>query len=106
MKRTMTGLILIALATPMPAQARDRDRSSGPYIITRDQALAIAYDHGMAYVSETDRDDGLWEIEGQNASGEKLEIEIDGQTGEVVKLETHGGAHHDGHGAHHSDDHD
>lgn len=105
MKRTLTGLVLIAMLAPMPALAKDRDRDDRPYTVTRDEALAIAFDHGMADVYETERDDGLWEIEGRNAAGEKFEVEIDGQTGEVVKMETYGADHHDSHGEHHSGEH-
>ena len=102
MKRTLTGLVLIAMLAPAPlAAAKDRDDDSGPYNISREQAIEIARQNGMAEIRETDRDDGLWEIEGHDANGDKLEIEISGQTGEIVKLETYGAGHHGSHGEHH-----
>jgi len=100
MKRTLKGLVLIAMLAPAPA-ALAKDKASGPYTISRDQAVAIAREHGMVDIWETERDDGLWEIEGANADGVKLEIELSGQTGEVVKMETYG-PDHQRHGEHHS----
>ncbi len=52
-----------------------------------EEAIAIARDNGMATVDEVDRDDGKWEIEGRDANGRELEIDISIATGEVLKIE-------------------
>ncbi|WP_300391773.1 PepSY domain-containing protein [Henriciella sp.] len=106
MKRTLTGLVLIAMLTPAPmAAAKDSKEGAGFYTISREQAVEIAREHGMVDIWETERDDGLWEIEGANADGVKLEIELSGRTGEVVKMETYG-PDHESHGTHHSPEDD
>ena len=110
MKRVLSGFLIAALLVPgLPASAKDRNKYSGPYTITLDQAVAIAREHGMVEVWETERDDGLWEIEGTDASGAKLEIELSGQTGEIVKIETYGAGRSSHQGSddsgHHSGDH-
>jgi uncharacterized membrane protein YkoI len=38
-------------------------------------------------VEEVDRDDGKWEVEGKDASGREIEVDIDARSGKVVKVE-------------------
>ena len=41
----------------------------------------------MTTVTEAEYDDGKWELEGRDASNRKIEIDLDGNTGAVIKLE-------------------
>jgi uncharacterized membrane protein YkoI len=55
--------------------------------ISEQQARQIAAERGIVKIEEIERDDGKWEIEGRDKDGREIEIEIHGQTGEVVKYE-------------------
>jgi hypothetical protein len=37
-------------------------------------------------IKEIELDDGIWEVEGRDGSGRKIEIEVDAVRGEIVKI--------------------
>lgn len=67
-----------------PALAHDHDFPL-PTDITIDEALQIARDAGAALIGDVEFDDGIWEIEARDANGNRLEIHVDGATGEIVR---------------------
>jgi uncharacterized membrane protein YkoI len=78
-----SALLALALATGLassPALAQE-------FKVSEQQARQIASDRGVVKFSEIERDDGKWEIEGRDKDGRKIEIDIHGQSGEVVKFE-------------------
>jgi len=79
--KLVTTLIAAAAVTTMvagPAWAQK---------ISMEQAKKLAADNGMTTVTEAEYDDGKWELEGRDASNRKLEIDLDGNTGAIVKME-------------------
>ena len=79
MTRTLLALALVfGMAAPALAQQ---------FKVTEQQARQIAAERGIVKITEIERDDGKWEIEGRDAQGREIEIDIHGQTGEVVKFE-------------------
>lgn len=81
MKRGLIALALI-LGTAAGSAAWAQQ-----FKVTEEQARKIAADRGIVRITEIERDDGKWEIEGRDAQGREIEIDIHGQTGEVVKFE-------------------
>ena len=61
----------------------------GPGPLTEQDAVAIAMMHGIVTVEDVDSRmwDGNFEVEGEDASGNDLEITIDGQTGAVLEID-------------------
>ena len=57
--------------------------------LTEQDAVAIAMMHGIARVEDVDTRmwDGNFEVEGEDANGEDLEIRIDSKTGEVLEID-------------------
>lgn len=55
--------------------------------ITAEDAIRIARENGVATVTEVDRDGGKWEIEGRDAEGREIEVDIDATSGAVLKVE-------------------
>lgn len=53
--------------------------------LTIEAALEIAVADGLTNIRQADFDDGVWEIEGQNAEGRSVEIHIDGASGEIIR---------------------
>jgi hypothetical protein len=46
----------------------------------------MAFDKGIATIKEIELDDGIWEVEGRDESGHKIEMKVDARSGEIVKL--------------------
>jgi len=46
----------------------------------------MAFDKGIATIKEIELDDGVWEVEGRDDSGHKVEMEVDARSGEIVKM--------------------
>jgi uncharacterized membrane protein YkoI len=56
--------------------------------ISIEEAIAIAREAGVVTVEEVDLDDGReWEVEGRDAQGREIEVDIDARTGAVIKVE-------------------
>lgn len=83
-------LALMGTAPALALKDDDDSRSSAGFDVTRDEALEIAEAEGLESVREVKARRGVWKIEGSDADGVKLEIEIDGDTGRVVKVERYG----------------
>lgn len=83
-KSALAALATLAMATVIgggPALAQ----TTGP--ITAEQAIEIAKQQGIVTVDEVDRDNGKWEVEGKDASGREIEVDIDASSGKVIKIE-------------------
>ena len=92
LRASLVTLVLLVMGVG-PALAKDGDdkRSSAGFEVTQTEAIEIAADEGIVEVREVKARRGVWKIEGTDSSGTKLEVEIDGETGEVVKRERYAG---------------
>ena len=57
---------------------------AGPVNI--DEVRAMAFDRGIVRLKEIELDDGIWEIQGRDAGGHKIEMKVDALSGEIVKM--------------------
>ena len=55
--------------------------------VTVEDVRAIAFDKGIVEIKEIELDDGLWEVEGWDPDGRKVEMKVDAGPGAVVKIE-------------------
>lgn len=69
------------------AESGREDRSSAGFEVMRAVAIEIATAQGIEEVWEVEARRGVWKIEGADGAGVKLEVEIDGDTGDVLKME-------------------
>ncbi len=83
-------LALMGAAPALDLKDDDDKRSSAGFDVTRDEALEIAEAEGLESVREVKARRGVWKIEGSDVDGVKIEIEIDGDSGRVVKVERYG----------------
>jgi Peptidase propeptide and YPEB domain len=94
--RFVQAVLAAALITALPlSAAADRrggrdDRSSAGFSVSRADAESTARAEGLVEIYETKARRGVWKFEGLDAQGRKLEISVDGVTGDVVKRETYG----------------
>lgn len=88
--RTTASAIVLSTLLALPAsltQAQPAsDRPAGP-AISMDDARRIANDNGMVRVEQIELDDGKWEIEGRDAVGAEIEIDLRATDGMVIKME-------------------
>ncbi|MFN3350925.1 PepSY domain-containing protein [Pseudorhodoplanes sp.] len=75
------GFVAFAAAWPSLSQGLQRPA------VSIEQATKIARDRGLIVIREIELDDGKWEVEGRNQSGEKRELHIDAGTGTVLRDE-------------------
>jgi uncharacterized membrane protein YkoI len=57
---------------------------AGPVNI--DEVRAMAFDRGIVRLKEIELDDGIWEVEGRDANGREIEMEVEARTGRIIKL--------------------
>ena len=87
MPRYAAAIFAPLVALPLlstPALAQDAG-CGGP--VSAAEAIRIATDAGVALVREVECDDGEWEVEGRDAYGRKIEVEIHATTGRVINIE-------------------
>ncbi len=76
--RLIPALVIgLSLAFALPAAA-------APASI--DDVRAMAFDRGIVKIKEIELDDGIWEVEGRDASGHEIEMEVEAGTGRIIKL--------------------
>ena len=66
----------LALAVPAAAQP-----------LTIDDVRLMAFDKGIVKIEEVELDDGVWGVEGFDASGQEIEMKIEAGSGQIIKLE-------------------
>jgi hypothetical protein len=69
--------LALSFALAVPALA-------GP--VTIEDVRAMAFDKGIVKIEEVELDDGIWEIEGYDQSGQEIEMSVDAASGDIVKL--------------------
>ena len=74
-------LSLASAALVMPATAKSH--------LTVEDARLIAFNHGIVRIEEIELDDGVWEIEGDDASGHEIKIEVEAWSGRIIKIKRH-----------------
>jgi uncharacterized membrane protein YkoI len=55
--------------------------------VTAEEAMRIARTAGLVQVREVDCDDGTWEIEGRDARGRKIEVEVSALDGRIIDVD-------------------
>lgn len=83
---TAAALGMLMLAAPASAQT-GQPQMQRVASITAEQAIEIAKQQGLVTVKEVDRDDGKWEVEGTDASGREIEVDIEISSGKVLKVD-------------------
>jgi hypothetical protein len=81
---------LLMLAGAGPAIAGKGNDAAAGFEVTEPQALEIARAQGIAAVRDVKARRGVWKFAGVDEDGVDLEVEVDGFTGEVVKVERYG----------------
>ncbi len=91
MLHTLSALALagfLALAAPLPGQAQ-AVLVPGGTIVSIEEARDIALDYGIDRIEfiELNTYTGRWEIEGTDVADRDVDMEIDANTGAVIRIE-------------------
>jgi uncharacterized membrane protein YkoI len=77
--RTLLLMLPLSLALTLPAAAR---------YLTVDDVRAIAFNYGIVRIEEVVlKRNGVWKVEGDDASGHEINMKVDAATGQIIKLE-------------------
>ena len=49
----------------------------------------MAFAKGVVTIEEIKLDHGVWKVQGRDAGGHKIEIEVDAGSGEIVRIKRH-----------------
>ena len=97
-KALLPMLAVGALAAAVPAMAADVYVPRAPRVavavpvmpvgpLTVEQAIQVAYRIGVVQVKNTHFDGDEWEIEGRDAYGKWIQVDVDARTGEVRNVD-------------------
>ena len=76
--RTIPAFLALSLAAAAPASAQP---------VTIEDVRGIAFAKGIVKIEQVELDDGVWEVEGVDASGQDIEMKIEAGSGQIIKLE-------------------
>ncbi|MGD9921827.1 MAG: PepSY domain-containing protein [Pseudorhodoplanes sp.] len=77
----MIGFVAIAAALPARAQAPQAPA------VSLEQVTKMARDNGMVLIRQIELDDGKWEVEGRDRTGERRELHFDATSGKLLRNE-------------------
>jgi uncharacterized membrane protein YkoI len=80
----MIGFVAIMAGSPAHAQAQQTPQAPA---VSLEQATKIARDAGLVVIREIELDDGKWQVEGRNQTGERRELHIDASSGKTLRNE-------------------
>jgi uncharacterized membrane protein YkoI len=86
MLRPLTLVALFAALTPIATPVRADDNGCGGRI-TAEEAIRIARTAGLVQVREVDCEDGKWEIEGRDARGREIEVDVSARDGRILDVD-------------------
>ena len=76
--RTIPALFALSFALAAPAAAQP---------VTIEDVGGMAFDKGIVKIEKVELDDGIWEVEGDDASGNEIEMKVEAGSGQIIKLE-------------------
>jgi uncharacterized membrane protein YkoI len=79
MRRFLWIALFTLSASALPASASAQH-------LTIDDVRNLALDRGVVTIKEIELDDGIWEVQGRDAGGHKIEMKVDALSGEIVKM--------------------
>jgi hypothetical protein len=75
--RTIFTFLAINLALVVPAAAQP---------VTIEDVRFMAFDKRIMKIEEIELDDGIWEVEGEDATGHEIEMKVEARSGRIIKL--------------------
>ena len=80
--RRFLWIVLLLVSALLPAAAAAQH-------LTIEDVRTMAFGKGVVTLKEIELDHGIWEVRGRDASGHKIEMKVDAESGEIVKMRRH-----------------
>ena len=76
--RTIPALFALSFALAAPAAAQP---------VTIEDVRGMAFDKGIVKIEKVELEEGIREVEGDDASGNEIEMKVEAGSGQIIKLE-------------------
>jgi hypothetical protein len=86
MKKLLTGIAVLGLAASAPALFAQSQTATNAELDAK-QIITKLESAGYTHIQDIEKDDGVWEVEATNTAGERVELEVDPVSGNVVREE-------------------
>ena len=77
--RRFLWIVLLLVSALLPAAAAAQ-------YLTIEDVRTMAFGKGVVTLKEIELDHGIWEVRRSDASGQKIEMKVDAESGEIVKM--------------------
>ncbi len=81
------SLPMLALSLAMLASPALADSTACRAGVSAEDAIRIARESGIAWVSKVECDDGQWEVDGRDADNRRIEVKVNPADGRVIRIE-------------------
>ena len=85
MKKLLSGLAVLGLAVSAPALVHAQTATNAE--LDAKQIIAKLEAAGYTRIHDVEKDDGIWEVEATNSAGQRVELDVDPVSGNVLREE-------------------
>jgi len=85
MKKVTAGILSVALALFATQSLMAQGTQPARAELTAKEVIAKLEAAGYRSITDVEKDDGVWEVDAVNAAGERVELDVDPVTGEILR---------------------
>ena len=86
MKKLLSSIEVLGLAVSAPALVVQAQNATSAELDAK-QIIAKLEAAGYTRIQDVEKDDGIWEVEATNSAGERVELDVDPVSGNVLREE-------------------
>lgn len=87
MNKTFAAVVAATIVAGSSVVLAQTTQSTAPAELTIQQVIGKLETAGYSAIGDVEKDDGHWEAEASNKSGQRVEVELDSRTGAIVREE-------------------
>ncbi len=84
MKKLLPGILAVAVAASAPIWVAQAQNATAAQLDAK-QVIAKLESAGYTNIEDVERDDGVWEVEATNSAGQRVELDVDPVSGNVLR---------------------
>lgn len=84
MKKRLVGIAVLALGVGAPLVHAQDQNAASPQLDAK-QIIAKLESAGYTRIEDVEKDDGVWEVDATNSAGQRVELDVDPATGNVLR---------------------
>ena len=86
MKKLLSSIAVLGLAVSAPALMVQAQNATSAELDAK-QIIAKLEAAGYTRIHDVEKDDGIWEVEATNSAGQRVELDVDPVSGNVLREE-------------------